>query len=137
MIINAEDLIVGRLATYVAKRALLGDKIDIVNCEKAVITGKKQEIFKNFKQKIDRGTPFKGPFISRRPDMFVRRIIRGMLPHKKERGMKAYRNIMCYISVPEELKNEKAETIKPAHLNKLSTLKYMKVKDLTKLLGEK
>ncbi|MBL7148006.1 MAG: 50S ribosomal protein L13 [Nanoarchaeota archaeon] len=135
MIINAENLIVGRLSTYAAKKALLGEKVDIVNCEKAVITGKKQEIIKHYKQKVDRGTPFKGPFIPRRPDMFVRRIIRGMLPYKKERGKKAFKNIMCYISIPDTFKNEKLETIKKADMGKLTNLKYIQVQDLVKQLG--
>jgi len=136
MIIDAENLIVGRLATYATKKALLGEKVNIINCEEAIITGSKKEIHYRYLTKSKRGTPQKGPFFSKRPDMFVRRIIRGMLPYKKERGITAYRNIMCYISTPEELKKEKAETIKSAHISKLPTLKYMKIKDLTKLLGK-
>lgn len=136
MIIDAKDLIVGRLATYATKKALLGEKVDIVNCEEAIITGNKKEIHEKYLIKSKRGTPKKGPFFSKRPDMFVRRIIRGMLPYKRERGIKAYRNIMCYISVPEKLKKEKLETLKSAHIDKLPTLKYIKIKDLTKQLGK-
>ena len=136
MIIDAKDIIVGRLATYATKKALLGEKVDIINCEEAIITGNKKEIQDRYLTKSKRGTPQKGPFFSKRPDMFVRRIIRGMLPFKKDRGITAYRNIMCYISVPENLKKEKAETIKSAHISKLQTLKYVKIKDLTKILGK-
>ena len=32
-VIDAEDMILGRLAAVVAKRALLGENIDIINCE--------------------------------------------------------------------------------------------------------
>ena len=39
MIINAENLILGRMTTYAAKKALQGEEVDIVNCEKAIITG--------------------------------------------------------------------------------------------------
>ena len=31
MIINAENLIIGRLASYAAKQALLGEQVDIIN----------------------------------------------------------------------------------------------------------
>ena len=55
MIIDASDMILGRLATYVAKKALLGEKVDIVNCEKAVITGNKKSIFEKYKQRNERG----------------------------------------------------------------------------------
>ena len=37
MIIDAKNLVLGRMATVVAKEALLGEKIDIINCEKAVV----------------------------------------------------------------------------------------------------
>ena len=40
-IIDAEGLIVGRMATYVAKRLLKGEIITIVNAEKAVFSGRK------------------------------------------------------------------------------------------------
>jgi len=44
MIIDATNLIAGRLATFVAKKALLGEEIEIVNSEKAVLTGKKSDL---------------------------------------------------------------------------------------------
>ena len=135
MIINAENLIVGRLSTYVAKKALLGEKVNIVNCEKAVITGSRKEIITKYLRKSKRGTPQKGPFMPKRPDMFVRRIIRGMLPYKKERGKKAFQNIMCYISIPDNFKNEKLENLKKADISKLTNLKYIQVQNLVKQLG--
>ncbi len=38
MIIDANNMILGRLASFAAKKALLGEKIDVINCEKAVIS---------------------------------------------------------------------------------------------------
>src|SRR3989344_4496466 len=64
MIIDAKDLILGRLSTIVAKRALLGDKIDIVNCEMAVISGRRKNILDSYKWKRSiGGTAQKGPYI--------------------------------------------------------------------------
>ena len=37
MIINAKDAILGRLGTYVAKQALLGNKVDVINCEETLV----------------------------------------------------------------------------------------------------
>jgi len=68
MIIDAADLIVGRLATVAAKKALLGEKIDIVNAEKAVMTGNKDAIINKFKQRINRGAALVGPFIHKSPE---------------------------------------------------------------------
>jgi large subunit ribosomal protein L13 len=137
MIIDAKDLILGRLASFAAKKALLGEKIDIVNAEEAVITGNKKWIVAHNVQKRDRGIPLKGPYMRKLPDRFVKRAIRGMLPYKQEKGRKAYDNIKCYIGVPDKLKDKKAETVAFANLEKLPNVKFMKVKELCKLLGAK
>ncbi len=44
MIINADNLIIGRIASFAAKKALLGEKVVIVNSEEAVMTGKKKRL---------------------------------------------------------------------------------------------
>lgn len=136
-VIDATGLILGRMATKVAKLALLGEEIAIVNCEKAVISGKPDLVFSEYKKKLSRrsGTR-KGPFIPKMADRFVKRTIRGMLPKKhwseESRGRKAYNRIKCYIGVPKELKTEKAETIKGASMDRLKTHNYITIK---KLLG--
>ena len=134
MIIDAENLIVGRMATYAAKRALLGESVDIVNCEKAVITGSKKNVFAKYKQKANRGGPFKGPFIPKLPDRFVRRIVRGMLPYKQEKGKSAFKRIMCYNSIPEELKGKKMEKLREADISRIKTLKYTTIKNICESL---
>lgn len=137
MIIDANNLILGRLGTYVAKQVLLGEKIDIVNCESCVITGDRKKIFEGYDNKLKRGIPAKGPFTRRMPDRFVKRAIRGMLPYKKERGRVAFENIKCHIGVPENLKNQKFDTLKDANVEKTPNLKYIKIKDVCKHIGAK
>lgn len=136
MIINGENLILGRLATKVAKKALLGEKIDIVNAEKIIIVGRKEVIFKNYKQKFDRKTPRKGPFIPRTPDRLVKRVIRNMLPYKKYRGDKALRSIMCYIGVPDKFKSQQMETFNDINVLNTNNIHYLTIKDLCKLMGK-
>ena len=137
MIINAENSILGRLATYAAKQSLLGEKIIVVNCEKAIITGNKKDILEGFLDKIRRGNPFKGPFYPRRADMIVRRTIRGMLPRRKSRGRDAYKNIICFLGVPDNLKNEKMISLENANINKLKDLKYLQLKEISRIIGGK
>jgi len=137
MIIDATDLVLGRLATIAAKKALLGEKVDIINSEKAVITGDPETTHAKFKRTRDRGVPLQGPYYPKQPDRIVRRTIRGMLPWTKTRGREAFKRVMCYISVPEKLKNEKAETIKEANVSKVPNLKYTTVGDISKLIGGK
>jgi len=137
IIIDGNNLILGRLGSFVAKKALLGEKIDIVNCEDIVITGKKDDIFEKYKKRVARGIPSKGPFVYRKPDMFVKRTLRGMLPYKKEKGKRAFRSIKCYIGVPEKFSKEKFETVEMANIKKVPSLDYLKVKDICIRIGGK
>ena len=56
MIIDAKDMIVGRFATVAAKKALLGEKVDIINCESAIITGNKKNLIVAIKKEKERWT---------------------------------------------------------------------------------
>ena len=136
MIIDAKDAVLGRLSTYVAKQILLGSRVEVVNCEEAVVSGKKHAILENYIRRIDRKAPTKGPYLYRRPDFFVRRTIRGMLPFKRARGRDAFKNIKCHIGVPENLKNETAIVLE-ANASGLHSTDYLKVRDICKALGWK
>lgn len=135
MIIDATDLIVGRFATVAAKKAMLGEKVDVINCEKAVITGSRSRIISDMKRKRDRGVPLQGPYFPRMPDRLVRRMIRGMLPYKQAKGAEAFKRVMCYMGVPEG--KDKAETIESASIKKLPNVKYLKIADICKEFGVK
>lgn len=138
MIIDATDLILGRMAVKAAKLALLGEKIDIVNCEKAVITGNKRNVIEKYKKKREIGrSPFKGPFYPKASDRLVKRVIRGMLPYKKDKGEKAFKRIKCYVGVPKEFEKQTAATIKEANISKLTNLKYVRVGVISKEIGAK
>lgn len=135
MIVDAKNAILGRLSSFIAKQLLLGNKIDVVNCEEAVVSGKKQAVFKNYIRRIDRKAPGKGPYVYRRPDMFVRRTIRGMLPFKRARGREAFKNVKCYVGLPENLRNEKAVVLNAANAQKLQSVDCLKVKDICRSMG--
>jgi len=134
-VIDATDALVGRMATVVAKAALIGDQIVIVNCEAAVISGTKQTLEKKWRHRMGLGQPTKGPFIPRMPDRFIRRVIRGMLPYKQPKGMDAFRRIQCYLGVPDEFTQSKKETIESADLSTLNSIKFVRVKDLCRFMG--
>jgi len=136
-LIDANNLILGRVASYVAKKSLNGEQFIIINCEKAVISGSKKTVFEIYKAKIDRGEPFKGPFFPKRPDMLFKRTIRGMLPYKQEKGRKALRRIKVFIGEPKLDNLPKPIDLKEMNVNKLKLSKYIKVGELCKLLGWK
>ena len=136
MIIDATNAVLGKIATKIAKMLLLGEKVDLVNCENVIITGNKKWILNEFKQRRARGTPSKGPFYPRYPHMIVKRTIRGMLPYKKNRGREAFKRLKCYVGVPEEFKDKKIEVIKDV-LKKPNIIRYMTLKEISKHLGAK
>ena len=103
-VIDATGLILGRMASVVAKRLLLGEEITIVNAEKAVIVGNKEEILERYREKRERGHKYKGPFFPKMPHLIVKRTIRGMLPWKTKRGREAFKRLKVHIGVPEDLK---------------------------------
>lgn len=136
--IDAENAIFGRIGAYIAKRAMLGDTVKVMNCEKAIISGSKENTIKKYHYlKFDMGTPKKGPFYSKMPDRFMRRLIRGMIPHKKTKGWEAYKRIMCYIGVPAEFKNQKLIKIQEADVSRLKTLRKVYIGEVCKALGQK
>jgi len=118
-IIDASGLILGRMASVVAKRLLQGENIVIVNAEKSALSGKRRSRLKEAKQFLEVGHPGKGPFHPRRPDRIVHRTIRGMLPRRIPKGQQALRRLRVYLGVPEEFKNVKMETIPQASVAKL------------------
>jgi large subunit ribosomal protein L13 len=137
MIIDARNLILGRLATFSAKKALQGKNIHIINCEDVIVSGSKKNVLHKYKTKANRGSQFKGPFIPKIPERFVKRAIRNMLPYKNPRGREAFKRIKCYRGHPESIKKEKTETLKTADFSKLPTLKYVTVKHICDYLGGK
>ncbi|MCM2325172.1 MAG: 50S ribosomal protein L13 [Candidatus Woesearchaeota archaeon] len=137
IIVDAQDIVAGRLASYVAREALKGKEVRIVNSEKAIIAGKKKIIFDDFLHRVGMGTPKKGPFIHRSPDRLLRRIVRGMLPYDKARGRDAHKRVLCYIGVPEEFNGKEIVHPTDGHKSKLPNYQYVTIGELSKRLGAK
>jgi large subunit ribosomal protein L13 len=118
-LVNADGLILGRMASKIAKRLLEGEAIVIVNAEKTVLSGKRKSKIAEAKQFLEVGAPERGPFHYRRPDMIVRKTVRGMLPFKKPKGKNALAMLRVFMGVPEEFREQKSETFKEAQASKL------------------
>ena len=137
-IYDGAGMILGRLATVVAKEALLGEEVRVVNCDKVIISGKKVNTFAVHKQRRDRrGYPLKSPKIVRLSDRFVRRSIRGMLPHTQARGKEAFKRIMCYRTIPDELSDKDIIKLEGISLTKLPNLRYTTIQQICLQLGGK
>ncbi len=136
-VIDATNLILGRMAAKAAKQALQGGTITIVNCEKAVITGNKKHTLLSYEEKFDIGQVNQGPYFPRRPDMLVRRTVRGMLPRKKPRGRAAYERVQCFIGIPSGIKAEDVKTMPEASIERIKKAPYITVNELCNHLGYK
>jgi large subunit ribosomal protein L13 len=132
-IIDATGLVLGRMASIIAKKLLNGEKIIIVNAGKAVISGDKHVIIRQYNDYLQVGHPEKGPLHPRRPDRIVKRAIRGMLPYKQPRGREALKRLRVYVSVPCELKGKEMETIPGADASKLGG-RYITVSELSQYI---
>jgi len=134
-VIDATDSIAGRLASTVAKIAMEGEQVVIINAEKAVVSGSKKEVERIYLEKIHRGSRYHGPYQPKMPDRLLRRIIRGMLPYKKETGLKALRRIKVFAGEPDDYKGKAEKLVSTQRTNKVK--KFMTISDIVKRIGGK
>ena len=128
MIIDATDAVFGRLCSFVAKKAIEGQEIIIVNSEHTIITGNKSDIIEKYLRlrKMGGRMSLKGPKYPNVPYMMLKRGIRGMLPDfRKGQGKKAFSRIKCFNGIPEEYKNEKMIKSGKTKPNKFIELKEL------------
>jgi large subunit ribosomal protein L13 len=125
--VDGKGLILGRLASHVAKLLLKGEKIQIINSEKVVVAATKSKSERTDKLR-DMGTPFKGPFYPKSPERIVKRAIRGMLPYKQARGREAFGRVRCYMGQPEELEVKEMISIPKSSKDKYRSIKAMEIK---------
>lgn len=138
MIVDAKDLILGRLASRIAKKLLGGEEVTIVNAEMAVLSGRRKSMFTEYEDwtKIrNLVDPTQGPFHPKKPEDLVRKAVRGMLPMKKAKGRKAYERLKAYSETPTHLRGKERETIPEAKLDQLGTSRFIRVRELSEHLG--
>jgi large subunit ribosomal protein L13 len=129
-VVDARDCILGRVASQVAERALDGEQIAVVNAERAVITGREEQLTEKFLDRRSHGSD-RGPEYPKRPDRIFKRSIRGMLPYKKPRGREALGNVRVYVGNPYD----EAEILEDTSLDRLSNIKFVALGDISESLG--
>ena len=137
-VVDGSDKVLGRAASQVAKLLLNGNTVSVINSEKMVISGHADRIQEKYKRLIelkDKANPEHSPYWPRRPDMLVKRVVRGMLPYKKRTaGKEAYRNLRVFIGVPPAFKDVKPIEIETKNPKQLY-VGHVKVGELAQLLG--
>jgi len=146
VVVDARDCILGRVASKVAERALDGERVAVVNAERAVITGRREDVVGTFQKRRELGSD-RGPEYPKRPDRIFKRSIRGMVPYKTPRGREAFEGIRVYMGNPydesgasqthrgEDGEAVEAEVLDDTSLDRLSNIKFVSLGDVSDALG--
>lgn len=121
IVVDAANSVLGRVASFAAKQALLGKTVAVINSEKALITGRVRFTVDEYKQKRQRGgSSLNGPHFPKPTEKIMKRTIRGMLPYQRARGLEALKRVRCFNAVPAEYESAK----------KISLVRELKTKSI-------
>ena len=135
--VDATNQIAGRLASKVAKLLLSGRRVVVLNAEKSLISGSRQSVVTEWKEKLEissKVNPLYGPIHPRRPDNILRRMIRGMVPRRKPKGPTAMKRLRVYIGVPADMKPKKLTEFGDTAASRPVPV-YVTMSELSKSLG--
>lgn len=139
IVVDAKNCIAGRMCSHVSKLLLQGNRVAIVNAEKAMLSGKRYKTIEQYKEHLEINSvtnPIHGPFHPRRPDTMLSKMVRGMVPKRKPSGMTAFGRLRVYIGVPEEMKKTKMESFSDSKITKPESY-YISVGEIASELGWK
>ncbi|MFB6360593.1 MAG: 50S ribosomal protein L13 [Halobacteriales archaeon] len=120
----------GRVASQVAEHALDGESVAVVNTEQLVITGDERDVVQKYRKRTELGSD-RGPNYPKRPDGIMKRTIRGMLPHRTNRGREAFENVRTYVGNPYE----EAEQLEDTSLDRLSNIRFVQLGEVSEQIG--
>jgi large subunit ribosomal protein L13 len=137
--VDASGKIAGRLCSNVAKLLLNGDRVIILNSEKALISGQRGSVMRGWLEYLKIASvvhPKHGPFHSRTPNGIITRMVRGMLPRRKPKGANALKRLRAYVGVPEEYSDAKLENFENSQATKPIAY-YVSLSEIAKRIGWK
>ncbi|MEM4272330.1 MAG: 50S ribosomal protein L13 [Candidatus Bilamarchaeaceae archaeon] len=135
IVVDAENARLGRVSAFVAKKLLQGEEVHIINAENAIISGNPLDTIAKYQQRRRlryKGDPERSPYWPKVPYLFVKRLVRGMLPRKKPSGRAAHGRLKVHEGKPAEIK---AEVVRVPGADKGELTKYITVSELCKHLG--
>ena len=139
IVIDAAGMISGRLCSKVAKLIISGNKVVVVNADRAVMTGSKSSIKKSWEEWLEIGSitnPLQGPYHPRTPDRILQRMVRGMLPMRKAKGTNSLKRLRVYNGVPVEFSRIKMTVLDDVKATKPLAF-YTTIGEVAKLIGWK
>lgn len=139
IVVDATNHIAGRMCSHVSKLLLQGNKVAIVNAEKAMLSGNRYMTIREAKEYLEINSvtnPIHGPFHPRRPDTIITKMVRGMVPKQKTHGIEAFQRLRVYIGVPEEMKSAKMQSFEDSKITRPEA-NYISMGDVAKQIGWK
>merc|ERR1711974_346651 len=117
VVIDGRGHLMGRLASTVAKFILNGNKVVVVRCEGINMSGnfyRNKLKYLKFLRLWCNVKPLRGPFHFRAPSKIFWRTVRGMVPHKSERGKEALKRLQTFEGIPPPYDKKKRMVIPSA-----------------------
>lgn len=141
IVIDAENSILGRLASVVVKLVKLGYTVYVINVEKAVVSGSKKMVVDSYKLLLNVRT-HKNPYRHtmkrpRNPINIFKRAVKNMLPKRNWLGVQLLKKVKAYIGVPTELQSKKIVKVIDCDAKYLGRKKVVPVAVIAKELGWK
>merc|ERR1711953_677781 len=118
VVIDGRGHLMGRLASIVAKFILNGNKVVVVRTEGINMSGNFYRNKLKYLRLRCNVKPLRGPFHFRAPGKIFWRTVRGMVPHKTERGKAAMKRLQTFEGIPPPYDKKKRMVI-PAALKVL------------------
>jgi large subunit ribosomal protein L13 len=139
IVIDATNCIAGRMCSHVSKLLLEGNRVAIVNAEKAMLSGNRYKTIDSYKEHLEINSvtnPIHGPFHPRRPDTILSKMVRGMVPKRKSHGISAFKHLRVYMGVPEDMKGANMKSFDDSKITKPESY-YISVGEVAKQIGWK
>jgi large subunit ribosomal protein L13 len=139
VVVDATNCIAGRMCSHVSKLLLQGNRVAIVNAEKAMLSGNRYKTIDSYKEHLGINSvtnPIHGPFHPRRPDTILSKMVRGMVPKRRPDGISAFKRLRVYMGVPEGMKSAKMESFDDSKITKPESY-YISIAEVAKQIGWK
>ena len=140
IIVDASNCIAGRLCSHVSKLLLQGNRVAIINSERAMLSGNRYKTIEDYKKYLEVSSvtnPIHGPYHPRRPDRILTRMVRGMIPRRKPSGIAAFKRLRVYIGIPTEFQSsKKIKIFEDVKITKTESY-YITIGDVAKQIGWK
>mmetsp|Transcript_28913 Transcript_28913/g.67614 ORF Transcript_28913/g.67614 Transcript_28913/m.67614 type:complete len:209 (-) Transcript_28913:81-707(-) len=117
VVIDCRGHLLGRLASVVAKELLSGQRVVLVRCEEANISGsfiRNKLLYMSSLRKKMNPTPAKGPYHFRAPSRLIWRTIRSMMQHKIARCEAAMERLKVFDGIPSPYDKKKRMVVPDA-----------------------